>query len=233
MKKKKVTQSVKMKSNKRTSSVKRSKPQETVSKSFKLFHDCRISVNVFLQCLYDNDYDGLIISGEPTEEQLKAAWREIYKQYSQLTISEEGNAFVDLIIDIQQLNSQIIIIDNAIKLLSIYFDKDIVDILNMIGARCDIKEDDDNETFNKKVKQIIARAKNKIIQLKEREKELEKMQKEQTESVGQEVYFDQLSALSHFFGYSVPPTIPMFQFIRDVNRMKDSLRKQKAKQNGD
>lgn len=233
MKKKGHTQSVKMKSNKRTSSAKPLKQQETVLKLYKLYHDCRISVNIFLQCLYDNDYDGLIISGEPTEEQLKTAWREIYKQYSQLTISEEGNAFVEVIIEIQELNSQIIIIDSAIKLLSIYFDKDIVDVLNMIGARCTIKKDDDEKTVAEKIKQVVARAKKKIIQLKQREQELEKMQKEQTESVGQEIYFDQLSALSHFFGYSVPPTISMFQFIRDVNRMKESLRKQQAKKHGD
>lgn len=193
-------------------------------------------MDIFLECLYDQDYGGLIISGTPTDAQLQEAWRNIYRQYHEL-MSEEGdsgNILVEKIKEIQALNAKIILIDSIVKCLSMLYDKQLIDVIKAFGIPCRIEILDDNEVVKKKLKNVVAHAKLMIIEMKQAQQELDMMQKDQTQTAGVEFYYDILSSISEYKGFNVPVNgITVIQFVRDYKRVKEYSIKVKRKQNGD
>lgn len=83
-------------------------PSQKDTPSFSLFRDCRsLPFDIFLDVLLDNRLDRLTISGEPTKEDLLAAWRGIYSEYATLTSTSESEQTFKLIKRINVLRFQI------------------------------------------------------------------------------------------------------------------------------
>jgi hypothetical protein len=57
-------------------------PSKEESSGTKLLHRINdVPLSVFIDCICDNDYKGLIISGKPTNEEIATAFEAIYEQY--------------------------------------------------------------------------------------------------------------------------------------------------------
>lgn len=83
---------------------------------------CDCSVKLFVQCMFDERYDVLLIDGEATPEQLQDAWRNIYDEYVDLSGSSESEELnlmcvigmlscrikkIHMLLDVQRISLQV------------------------------------------------------------------------------------------------------------------------------
>lgn len=78
--------------------------------------DCPL--NVFIECLVEGNLKSLIISGEPTSEELAIAWAEIYSEYCDLNADNEQMYILTLQKEIILLNHEITEVETVIYFLS-------------------------------------------------------------------------------------------------------------------
>lgn len=199
----------------------------TGSTSWRLYQDCRLELDRFLDVLYDKDFDRLIIEGRPTEAALKEAWNKIYLQFTEISGEGSYNEVLDKVTKINTLNAKIYLIDGIVKHLKIGFDPILVKMLNEMGFPCDLKEDEDPE---KKLKMVVARAKRLVIEMDIAQKDLDKLQEVHQGTTGREYYEDWLDALSKHRTYAVKAKdITVSQFCRAIKKLSDESIKQARK----
>src|SRR5271170_759964 len=104
-------------------------PLNSNSTSWKLYQDCRIPLNRFLDCLFDKDYDALIVKGDPSEQDKMVAWHNIYMEYVQLVNDGSGNELYDTTIKMNYLSGKIFIVDKIIKHLYLSYNSDLIKVL--------------------------------------------------------------------------------------------------------
>lgn len=178
----------------------------------------------FLNCLYDQEYLGLIIEGEATEGELLEAWNKIYLLYNNAASGGEDNPMVMKIKEVQSLNAKITFVDGAVKLLSLSYDEQLVDILNYYGLQCDLKP---NEEPYSKLNIIITRAKRWVVEMKEAQNELSGMQSVETAGMSRDSFDECLISLSKYQGYGVRASeISVSQYLKTMKRMEEFYNKQ-------
>jgi len=181
-------------------------------------------LDTFLNCLYDQEYRGLIIEGEATEQMLFDAWNKIYLLYNNAASGGEDNPMVMKIKEVQSLNAKITFVDGAVKLLSLSYDEQLVDILNYYGLQCDLKP---NEEPYSKLNIIITRAKRWVVEMKEAQNELSGMQSVETAGMSRDSFDECLVSLSKYQGYGVRASeISVSQYLKTMKRMEDFYNKQ-------
>lgn len=196
------------------------------SKDLILYQDLRIPLDLFLNALYDMDFSGIVINGNPTDREVKEAWNKIYLAYSNEVAGGADNPIVDKIKEIEALNAKVIFIDTAASHLSMSYDEEIITILNSpdFGLRCDLKS---GESPFEKLNGMLVRAKRFIVEMEVAQNELKKMQEEQTGETNRDSFDDSLISISNYQGYGVKASdISVSQYLRMIKRMNASYRKQ-------
>jgi len=180
--------------------------------------DCRITLDIFLDCLFDQEYTKLIIEGEPTETELKEAWQKIYLEYLTLMNDNSFNHVFELTTQIQATNAQIVLVNGIIYQLTKGYWKEGVEMLNGIGIPIVINEGD---PIFPKIKTIEGYAKRWIVDVQIKEKELEGLQQRKAKEVGRYSFYESLSAISRHEGYGVLATqIPVAQYCKIIKRIE-------------
>lgn len=181
-------------------------------------------LDVFLNCLYDHDYSGLLIEGEATEEMLFDCWNKIYLLYNEASSGGIDNPIVVKIKDIQSLNAKIAFVDGAVKLLSLSYDEQLVELLNYYGLQCDLKPGE--EPFDK-LNIVLNRARRYIVEMGEAQNELKMLQSVETTGTSRDTFDECLISLSKFQGYAVRSCeISVSQYLKTMKRMEDYYNKQ-------
>lgn len=202
------------------------RPLSSASTSCKLFRDCRIELDRFLEVLIDKDYRRLIIEGDAPESVLKEAWATIYLQYCELQQDGTYNELFDKTKKIQEINGRITLLDGIVQHLQLCYDALLVKMVNEMGIGLELESSEDPM---KKLKMVQGRIKRMILDMQNMEQEIEGMQHEKRETNGIEYYEDWLSAMSRAYGYAVrAKDISVMQFVRNQKKLNEqSLKQQK------
>lgn len=201
-------------------------PEKISTPYWKLYHSCKkCPLDVFLDCLYDNEIESLIIEGDPPIDEIEKAWNKLHYEYSGLMMSDKQSQELELVQDVNTINGKLVLIDGIIQHLLICFDQDLVDILNSFFLKCDLNENDDLFSTYKKLKGVSIRAKKIIAQLQIKENELKKIQDASKGHTGREYYGKALLILSKENGYAIRERdITVFQFVTAVNMMNEKIK---------
>lgn len=116
-------------------------PTKTVS----LHTSCKtLSLARFIPAYCNSNYSGLIISGEPTQEELQAAWNEILFDYSALIKNENSDYIFRLAKEIALTHWHITYVDNCCRMggedtlagiLHFRYDEDLIKELKKLGYK--------------------------------------------------------------------------------------------------
>lgn len=203
-KKKSPTQYAKSKEISLQAPMKLQEPSSTLSK---LYQDLRLTLDIFLECLYDNDFSRLVISGEPTELEIKSAWAKIYTEYIQLINDGSYNEMLDMIIEVNTFNAKIYLVDHIIEhLLYSGYEEKLNAILKREGLQPGLTAEDDFIVRSTKLEAVQNRAKRWIVQrdiAQTRLDALEAESKTDEKSRGRESFEEALWAVSGYRKYPV------------------------------
>lgn len=205
--------------------------------SFLLFNDCsKLVLDIFIDCIVDSNLKGLIISGVPTDKQLSEAWDKIYVQSCQIAQNGTYNEVFSVLKEIDDLRAKITIASNTVRHLDISsqnelpFDQDLINILNSLALRCNLKDSDTREVVVTKLNSVIARAKKWVPRLTEREAKLNEIRSTNNTKIDREYFDDWLEAMSKDKGYHVKSNeITVSRFYRSMAKMNEDSRKEQIK----
>lgn len=196
-----------------------------------LYLDCsKLILDIFIDCIVDNNYTGLIISGTATEKELSEAWEKIYVESCKLSQNGTYNEVFSVLKEIDDLRAKITIASNTVKHLEISFDQDLVNVLNSLALRCNLKQDDTREVLVNKLNEVVARMKKWLPRLKEREDKLAEIRSLNTDKIDRTYFDDWLDAISENKGYHVKSNeITVSRFYRSMAKMKEESERAKIK----
>jgi hypothetical protein len=162
----------------------------------KLHDSCStLLLSAYIQCQVTGDLSSLIIEGEPTKEQLQDAWRNICREFFDLSEDKQVSYEVNLLAQIEELNIKIITIQQIVEVLQGYEIPQLIEILRSFGYNFPFNCDNE-EQYLADLKRVLNRAKKLVIELNEKQSQLNTIQKSKEPS--QEVtikYYDKILAI--------------------------------------
>jgi hypothetical protein len=196
--------------------------------SLKLYRTCEACpLQVFLDCLFDNDFSGLIVRGEASPQQMQQAWQELYQEYCEISDSQGLQQSVTAIKELNIGLSKIMFLDAALKVLELAVAPDVVAMLNENGIKTNITGTETRPELLKKIELAKTRAKKWVIEVEQAKKNVEALAKtNETNRASRSYYHDVLMLISKDSGFYVrPQDISVAQFVRESNRLhKKTLR---------
>lgn len=170
----------------------------------------------------------LIISGDPSREEILNAWQNLYGDYLELTNKDGMNDYMQLVKEANLLLLKIQLVENINTCLKSFYDHDLVLILMELKLNPQIKNEDDFETIAKKMQKVISRAKRWAIEYKDKTTRLEEIEKQASKQTdGRNAFEDALSAISRQYGYGVKASdISVLRFVTESQRLEQYMRRQ-------
>lgn len=207
-------------------------PFRTGSTSLKLYQDCRVPLDIFLDCLFDKDYERLIIKGTCSEHRLLETWESIYVEYSNMLTEGSGNELYQKVIQINYLATKLFIVDKAVKHLRISFNLDLLNILNYYGVSNRITDKDTNAERCDKLDMVLKICRKWNTELDVLRKDYDGLQTEHSDKQGGREFFeDSLTGISTYRKYSVlEKDITVRQFVKSLKSMEQYAIKLATKQ---
>lgn len=206
-------------------------PSPEVIKFGTLHHSCdKLPLDIYIDCLLDNDLSGLIISGNVTPEELTMAWDKIYAQACEISSSKDSSTVFSLVKEINDLKAKINLTYNILTHLQMSFDEDLVAILNSFALMCTITAEDSGEVLDNKLNTVIAYMKKWFPRLELKEIELEKIRSESKGTTDRGWFDDWLDAIGEAKGYNVQASqITVTRFYRNVTTLSEQAKIQSIK----
>lgn len=210
-------------------------PDQTASSQHTaLYHTCsQLPLDIFIECLVDNNYSRLSIKGNPTDKDLSKAWDAIYVEYLELNQGNETIYSIRLQAEIGLLSDEIHRVEEIIFLISPPMlplcggrEQELVDMLRYYGYKQTI---DFNSDYTKALNAIKNRLNPKKLRLDARINELTDYMKTRLSGKPDRKVFDtNLIRLSRFQGYpvrakeiTVSEYVMMFKDCLEVNSNKE------------
>jgi hypothetical protein len=187
-----------------------------------------LPLSEFIKVAVDGNLSALIISGFPTEQQLRKAWEDISSDYADMIGDHEARLYFQLTRDLTVMTITLNQIEHLVKLLSDYRYPPMEKMLN------DILRTRFHFTENRKAELKKCLAMSKGISLKKDLKEMQlagmrtKFEKEETAPTRE--YFQAiLITLSDFAKYHISEHITTYEFCERIHRLNKALETKKAK----
>lgn len=161
----------------------------------------------FITCQIDKDLSVLTIEGEPTPNDLKAAWFSISQEFFDLSENKQANYELTLVAEIEVINFKIITIQQCVEILEKYECKELIDILQSFGYLFPF-DSDEKETYQNDLKKVLILAKALILQLNDKQAQLDIINKSNGPAVEttRQYYDKTLSVLSKFMAHQIDET---------------------------
>lgn len=140
----------------------------------------KLMMDKFIDCLVSENYNSLIISGNPSKEQLDAAWNNIISEYAELIGSEHYETIIRLTKEINAAVFKFNRVSLYVFILGIMHSESIANHLRKMGYPGNYNPSNqemykrDLETSLNKAKTLLAQAQQKQIQLNKLESSIEK-----------------------------------------------------------
>lgn len=172
----------------------------------------------FIKVITTQDLQWLVIEGSPTQEQLNAAWNEIFMEYCDLSPSPAQQYLFNLTKDIKVIEGRLEVINAVCNQMLIDPRQEYIDILVEYGFYFDYTE----ETLGNDIEQVLIQARSLLVQRQVKEGEYLRYQEQHKgESITEYDYDEQLAVLSKNQGYQLrSKDLTVTQFVAIFNRFK-------------
>ena len=145
-----------------------------------------VTLDEFIDCLINSNLRRLVRSGNPTDEELQAAWAALYSEYSELTGNKEYQYYFSVYRSVYAMRlkmrlAQLLLNDHA----NVNFND-----LQELGYKGDVDK-------------IIARLQFETVELLSKEKELENMKKKEGGTVKESDFDDWVISVGKYLGYGI------------------------------
>lgn len=144
--------------------------EQAASRPLSLYRGCNtLPMEVFVQCLCDENLEALVIEGRATKEQLHHAWIMILAEYYELKGDVDGQQWL-LSRDVMRLQNHLMLLDYCVEFLKTRWSDSIAGSINKLGYtfRPASKED-----YSDELNRVVQKSKTKYIHLQQMIKELE------------------------------------------------------------
>lgn len=165
---------------------------------------------VFQEVMVEGNLSVLIIEGEVTVEELATAWQNIQDEYSEAIGGVEG--MVELVYDVEALNSKIQRIENALIAFLISPTEDLLQVFRAEGMNYPIDD----------LKEFVSTVRNRLgdleFKLQEAQDKIDRGEVEHPEPT-YEMYEDLFAEIRKMEGWAVPDSITTLQFCTYYKRL--------------
>lgn len=200
--------------------------------NIKLYENCnQLMLDRFIQIIVEGDLRLLIIEGEPSNEILQETWEYIYAEYTSLINDDNSLEIYKAIRDINMWKMKFQRIEMFISLLSQRPYPLLIIELKKMNYNYAFNHND-IQSYKADLNAVYNTAKTLLIQISNREKDLERLQKQDSQNNKKEKPIDQfdimLISLSEHYKYEVQPHhLTVARFAKMMNRAKEYTKKLK------
>jgi|SRR5688572_12721603 len=158
----------------------------------------------FIKCRVESDLQYLIISGEPTTDELNAAWAKISDEFFDLAEKAQNLYALELYMELEALHYKMQVVSECVEIMRSYRCEELVKLLKDMGYNYPFDAEDEVK-YLKDLDRVTTRAKALVIAYNERSARLDILkEKESPDQVESYQYYDKiLAVLSKFNGYHV------------------------------
>lgn len=194
-------------------------------------HISKLPLHKFIDVAVDDNLYALVISGDPTKEQLLEAWQGIALQYADAIKDHESKLFFSIEKELHILRATYAQILTLIDLLSKVYAKQFADMLNEL-LKVNFKFDyTDPEKYQHELKRCFNRSKGVKLEIQKQQIAYDKMaakfEDNGSKKPTREYYYGILITLSDSAGYEIHEDITVYAFcerIRRLNRQNDMIK---------
>jgi hypothetical protein len=202
-----------------------------------------LPLSKFIECLVDKNLFALVISGEPSLEQLTAAWEDVMNEYSDIMMDGEGKLHFNLLkevellkLDIQKVNICLQILEAEVNFPDFVTpDKKYATDLNKLSNSNFSFDHSKPDQFRNELKRATNRSKSLLILLGIKQSNLDAINTKANTIVKQptkEYFYSILNTLSMFTKFQLTDAITVYSFcdwIKKYNEHTKFLESQTTK----
>jgi hypothetical protein len=165
------------------------KQEQAASRPLSLYRGCNaLPMEIFVQCLCDENLKALVIEGKASGEQLHHAWIMILTEYYELKGDADGQQWL-LSRDVMRLENHLTLLDRCVEFLKTRWSDSIAESINKLGYTFrPISKEDYWDDLNR----VVQKSKTKYIHLQQMIKELEMQVKKVEGKKPARDYFDNM-----------------------------------------
>lgn len=174
----------------------------------------------FLDAYIDGNLKSLIISGNPTEQEINEAWAGIYEEYVDLMGDKNQKFYLEVSKETMILKAKIALIESSIFLLSKIYIKQVADrVVKILGGKFNF-DFFNKEAYEKDIQGLKIRSKSLSIEYKLKQSQLETLEAEQKgEKPTRDLFIVIFINLRGYYKYHVPNTISVLEFCKMLKEL--------------
>lgn len=191
----------------------------------------RLPLNVFINCVVDKDYSGLVISGTATQSEFLEAWADLNSQYAEIMGDAEYKVYSALYKELAILTLKVAEIEAIIEVLSYFPYYPLFEKLNEHLSVSWQYDYSNVEEYEKLLKRAYNRSREFVIRLESKKIAFDSMQSKFKEGKPptREYFNSMLISLSDHVKYRISDDITVFEFCQRVNNLSKHLEKWQTK----
>lgn len=186
-----------------------------------------IPLSIFMQIIDGGDTSLLRIKGFFKKKDTNDIWKIIINEFSEMMGVENNHHTIGLIKYISLMNQKISLIEFCIRSLARGYNDDLSKMLNALGVRNKIKEDDLINSLNI----ALTETKRMRFSVNEKEQELNASHGKSNDSLSDQIE-NLLLDLSKYQGYKIDQSMTVYQFCILTKKYKDYIKELNKKNNG-
>lgn len=183
-----------------------------------------IKLRVFIDCIVDSDYSGLIKSGNPSQADLSQAWKKIFFQYRDLMKNDQEMLYLTVLKELGQLEADISLLTCFLSIIERQLAPSwMVKAVNEILESQYEFDPGKTEQFQKEINSARSRMKSIVIRKKlldEQRKGLDSAIVSQGKGMDRDFFSTMLIILSDHAKYVISDNITAFEFCERFRRFK-------------
>lgn len=207
--------------------------REASSLSNTLHHSCStLPLSLFIEIILEGDLRWLIISGNPSQEQLDSAWQNIVEEYTSLIKTEKSDSIFELFKKIKIAEWQLSFIEKSVLALKFQYDEDIASWLGDQGFG-QVEKSSDREIYLKSLYRIETGARMLIVMLNQYHAEYKLLNEKSDQDIDEPAnkrarYEKEIAMLSRFQGYRIiKEKITVLEYCAIINNYLEECRQSK------
>lgn len=188
-----------------------------------------LPMSVFIDIIESGNYTLLSKNGKWKEGEAIEIWNKIIQEYNEITESEGQKHVIQLLRFISLMDLKIRTISNCLFSLKLNFNSDIADAVSYLGIRSKITRINRFQA----IKRAESELKRMVASMEEKRKELELIEKKNSNSDSSSNFQSVLLDLSKFQGYRIDAKdVTVFEFCLLLNKFKKHIKPVNKKKNG-
>ncbi len=165
-----------------------------------------ITMDKFIDCLCNQNYSCLVISGKYSELEISENWQNVFYEYCDLSNSTHYKSMLISFKNLGITEAKITAVNLCLVVLSYQYNQECVDILRKYGYDYDFN-DADKESYLKDLEAVQTISKGALINLDAEKKNLERLMGNNNAKTKESDFDKTFIVLSKYMGYPVKKNI--------------------------